>query len=238
MKKRKNLHKHIVLGSLAFLLLTMIGFGFYLADYWNLIPEKSYTAEQFGITTIQSPVDYNGNGVDDYTDILLGARKDATIHPSYNGQYYDGGYPPDDIGVCTDVIWRAFRNAGYCLREMVDNDIIYRPETYKAITVKDDNIDFRRVVNLKAFFEAYAISLTLDPVKIEEWQAGDIIIWGETKHIGIVSDKRNCDGQVYVLHNAGQPNREEDALTRMNITGHYRFDASLIDENFLVCWYE
>ena len=152
MKKKKDSLKRIVLGAFAFLLLTMIGLGFYLADYWNLIPAKNYTAEQFGIATIQSAIDYNGNGVDDYTDILLGARKDATTYPSYNGQYYEGGYPPEDIGVCTDVIWRAFRHAGYCLREMVDKDIVSLPEAYKAITVRDDNIDFRRVVNLKVFF--------------------------------------------------------------------------------------
>ena len=57
---------------------------------------------------------------------MFGARKDAEIHPRYNGAYYDGGYPPDDIGVCTDVIWRAFKNAGYNLKDMVDNDISKR----------------------------------------------------------------------------------------------------------------
>ena len=31
--------------------------------------------------------------------------------------------PPDTEGVCTDVIWRAFKNAGYSLKDMVDEDI-------------------------------------------------------------------------------------------------------------------
>ena len=62
-----------------------------------------YTAEDFGIETVYSAVDYNQNGVDDFTDILLGARKDAENMPEYNGDYCDTGYPPDEIGVCSDV---------------------------------------------------------------------------------------------------------------------------------------
>ena len=95
-----------------------------IADYYNLIPRRSYNGEDFGINTIYSTVDYNGNGVDDYTDILLGARQDAENHPRYDGSYQQEGYPPDDIGVCTDVVWRAFKNAGYSLRYMVDRDIM------------------------------------------------------------------------------------------------------------------
>ena len=86
-----------------------------MLDWWNLLPKQYYTAEDFGIQTVTSPVDYNGNGVDDYTDILLGARKDAKQKPRYDGAYVDGGYPPEDTGVCTDLIWRAFREAGYSL---------------------------------------------------------------------------------------------------------------------------
>ena len=33
---------------------------------------------------LTSPVDFNGNGVDDYTDIMRGARKDALAHPAYD----------------------------------------------------------------------------------------------------------------------------------------------------------
>ena len=98
------------------------------------------------------------------------------------------------------------------------------------------NIDFRRVRNLRIFFEEYAISLTLDINEIAEWQPGDIVIFENDKHIGIISDKRNKDGQPYVIHNGGQPNREEDYLSKSAVTGHYRFDASKIDEGILVKW--
>ena len=205
-------------------------------NQFNLLPRRTYTAEDFGIQTVLSDEDFNENGVDDYTDILLGARADAKNHPTYNGAYYEGGYPPDDIGVCTDVVWRAFKNAGYSLRDMVDKDIKARSDSYPKVEKPDNNIDFRRVRNLRIFFEEHAISLTLDINEIAEWQPGDIVIFEDDKHIGIISDKRNKDGQPYVIHNGGQPNREEDYLRKSTVTGHYRFDATLIDNNALVEW--
>ena len=177
----------------------------------NILPQKFYTAENFNIATIKSSVDYNNNGVDDYTDILLGARKDAENHPTYDSRYFgNGGYPPDNIGVCTDVVWRAFKNAGYSLRDMVDNDIKNNPDEYIYVENRDKNIDFRRVGNLDIFFKKYAQSLTLDINRIEEWQPGDIVVFGNEEHIGVASDKRNSKGQTYIIHNGGQPNREED----------------------------
>lgn len=212
--------------------------GFIAAWHFNVLPEKSYTAADFGITVRHSDVDYNQNGIDDYTDILMGAKLEAENHPRYSGAYFQGGYPPADIGVCTDVIWRAFRQAGYSLRDMVDADIARRPEDYTEITEPDRNIDFRRVRNLSVFFKKYAQPLTTDIEKTEEWQPGDIVIFGENAHIGIVSDRRNRKGRPYIIHNAGQPNRDEDYMkwSWLAITGHYRFDASQIDEEILMPW--
>ncbi len=210
--------------------------GLYIGGYYNLVPQRFYNAEKFHIETLYSEVDYNKNGIDDYTDILLGARKDAENRPVYNGAYYDGGYPPDNIGVCTDVVWRAFRNAGYDLREMVNQDIMARPEAYPNIVKRDKNIDFRRVGNLCTFFDEYALSLTLDPTNIEEWQPGDIVSFENDKHVGIVSDKRNSKGQPYIIHNSGQPNREEDYFKRDKVSGHYRFDATMIPNDIIVNW--
>lgn len=207
----------------------------FLAIYiTEVFDSRIYSAEHFGIQTVKSSVDFNSNGTDDYTDILLGARKDAENHPTYDGRYWDEGYPPDNIGVCTDVVWRAFSNAGYCLRDMVDRDVHLRPEAYYQITEPDKNIDFRRVRNLTAFFDKYAITLTNDINAIEEWQPGDIVTFNNDKHIGIVSDKRNRLGRPYIIHNGGQPNREEDYLGKSPVSGHYRFDASLIDEDVLI----
>lgn len=164
--------------------------------------KKVYYAEDFGIEVILSKNDMDNDGIDDYTDILLGARKEAENKPKYKSAYYSGGYPPDSEGVCTDVIWRAFKNAGYNLKDMVDEDIKNNVEKYPRVAGKPDpNIDFRRVPNLKVYFERNAINLTKDLSKIEEWQPGDIVVFG-TSHIGIISDKRNKKGIPYLIHNS------------------------------------
>ena len=232
----KWIRKHKLLLAIIILVMVGISLPFLFILYEKYKPY--YTAEDFNITTVISEVDANANGVDDYTDILLGARMDAENHPTYDGRYWDTGYPPDDIGVCTDVIWRAFKNAGYNLRVMVDNDIAISNEEDYHIKYPDSNIDFRRVGNLEVFFKKYATNLTLDINKIEEWQPGDIVVF-DSRHIGIISDKRNRDGKPYVIHNSGQPLREEDVLQKRSekdpISGHFRWDASKIGD-ILVYW--
>ncbi|WP_446898924.1 DUF1287 domain-containing protein [Clostridium sp. LBM24168] len=63
--------------------------------------------------------DKDKDGIKDQEDILLGARKEAHKKVKYKSGYYIGGYPPENEGVCTDLVWRAFRNAGYDLKGMV-----------------------------------------------------------------------------------------------------------------------
>ena len=41
-------------------------------DQLDLLPKKTYSAEDFNIEAVYSSVDFNGNGTDDYTDLLLG----------------------------------------------------------------------------------------------------------------------------------------------------------------------
>ena len=57
---------------------------------------------------------------------------------------------------------------------------------------------------------------------------GDIVTFG-SRHVGIISDKRNRDGIPYLIHNGGQPRREEDALLRCHrnhpISGHFRWNG-------------
>jgi len=228
----KFLKKHKLMVMIIIVLILALSSPFLFIIYEKYKPY--YYAEDFNIEVIKSKIDGNNNGIDDYTDILLGAKIDAKNHPTYDGRYWNNGYPPDDIGVCTDVIWRAFKNAGYNLREMVDNDIRNNREDY-PIKYPDSNIDFRRVGNLYVFFNKYAEVLTNDISKIAEWQAGDIVIFGKnTNHIGIISNKRNRKGEPYVIHNSGQPLREEDVLAKLNkkdsITGHYRFNAHNIKD--------
>lgn len=188
--------------------------------------KRTYTDNDFYIETIISSTDYDNDGIDDYSDILQGAKIEAEKKTKYKSAYYAGGYPPDTEGVCTDMVWRALKNAGYLLKDMVDEDIKNNVDEYPRVNGKPDpNIDFRRVPNLKVYFERNQISLTTDLSKIEEWQQGEIVVFGNS-HIGIISDKRNKNGIPYLLHNAGQLLREEDVLEIYNkynpITGHYR----------------
>ena len=63
------------------------------------------------------------------------------------------------------------------------------------------------------------------------------MIFGSDAHIGIISDYRNKDGLAFVIHNGGANlDREEDALSHDTVTGHYRFDASLIEPSVLRAW--
>ena len=98
---------------------------FFLLEHSSLLPftKQVYYAEDFGITPLKSSIDFDNDGIDDYTDIMLGSRKDAENCPTYKSVYYSGGYPPDNEGVCTDVVWRAFNNAGYNLKDLIDEDI-------------------------------------------------------------------------------------------------------------------
>ena len=204
--------------------------------YFFHINKKVYYGEDFGIETILSDTDYNNNGIDDYTEILIGARQDAENKPTYKNAYYAGGYPPDNEGVCTDVIWRALKNAGYTLKDLIDEDIKNNINLYPRVNgTPDKNIDFRRVDNLRVFFSRYAKNLTTDINQIEEWQPGDIVTFGK-EHIGIISDKRNERGIPYLIHNSAQPIREEDVLEITSkwekISGHFRFEyTGEVNEN-------
>lgn len=171
---------------------------------------------------LYSRKDQDHDGIDDQSDILEGALNYIATLPKYKSRYYQGGYPNDGYGVCSDVVAQALKNAGYDLRELVDEDIRHHLEDYD-IEYPDSNIDFRRVRNLKVYFSHTAISLTTDVMQIDQWQGGDIVIF--ESHIGIISDRRNQNGVPYVIHHNSpwQRTYEEDILEKRNdIVAHYR----------------
>ncbi|WEV63325.1 DUF1287 domain-containing protein [Bifidobacterium sp. ESL0732] len=193
---------------------------------------------------LKSPVDYDHDGIDDYSDIVDGARKDAEVHPTYDDSYVQGGYPADNRGACTDTIWRAFKNAGYSLKDMVDADIAAHPADYRNTASSfDPNIDFRRTAMLDVFIKKYGQTLTTDTSQTDQWQQGDLVFFANQKHnghIGIVSDRRDNQSIPYLIHNMGQKDRENDYLNQtghMPILAHYRFDASKIPANVLKPWH-
>lgn len=194
----------------------------YLLYHFNYIPHKKYTNNYFNIKTYVSSEDKDGDGIDDQTDILNGARKYISTKPKYKSKYYNTGYPNDGYGVCTDVVAFALKDAGYDLQSLVNEHILANKDLYDIEAV-DKNIDFRRVKNLKIYLDYNAVSLTKDINDIEKWQGGDIVVF--KNHIGIVSDNRNRKGISFVIHHANpyQKYYEEDILEYHNdIVGHYR----------------
>ncbi len=168
--------------------------------------------------------------------ILLGARQEVKNKTFYNASYhaidYPGGDVSSDYGACTDVVIRAFRNAGYDLQQLIHEDMTANFSLYPArwgLTAPDPNIDHRRVPNQIQFFKRFGLEL---PVEVDgnlsEWQWGDVVFWrfeNGDEHCGIISDKTSAAGQPLVIHNAGIT-REENCLKRWEIIGHFRYPAS------------
>lgn len=221
-EKEKSVKKNIKIFLILCIIVVLCGYGYLFARYQHTSPKRlpdRYGAE---IPQVHSSVDKDNDGIDDQTDILQGALDYVASRPKYKSKYYRTGYPNDGYGVCTDVVAFALKNAGYDLMTLVQQDIEANPTDYD-IEEPDQNIDFRRVKNLRVYFSHSAISLTTDISEIEEWQGGDIVIF--KNHIGIVSDRRNENGVPYVIHHNDpwQRTYEEDILEdREDIVGHYR----------------
>ena len=213
--------KRIIVTTLISLLILLF-IIIYLLYKFNYIPHKMYSNEYFDIKTYISSVDKDNDGIDDQTDILNNVREYIATNPKYKSKYYASGYPDDEYGVCTDIVAFGLKGAGYDLMELVNEDIKNNGNNYNIDTI-DKNIDFRRVQNLKIYFENNAISLTTNIYDIESWQGGDIVLF--QNHIGIVSNNRNKNGVTFVIHHANPFQRyyEEDILeSRDDIVGHYR----------------
>jgi uncharacterized protein YijF (DUF1287 family) len=150
--------------------------------------------------------------------------------PSYYRISYPNGDVPDSIGVCTDVIIRAYRRVGVDLQRLVHEDIVYSPKSY-GITRPDASIDHRRVPNLMRFFRRQGAALAASD-SAESYRAGDVVAWqlapGLT-HIGIVVWKSDSLARTpLVVHNIGNNMRGpdlENCLFDWPVIGHYRYDG-------------
>jgi uncharacterized protein YijF (DUF1287 family) len=200
-------------------------------NYLPILDTITFQKECF-VPTVIPDQDQNNNGIPDSMDLVYGARAEVTGRTRYDSSYYKDGYPPEGRGSEADVIWRAFRAAGYNLKYMVDADIYAVPFTYDFTEYGTDlNMDFRRVTNLSVFFQHRALMLTRDvrpgdASNLVQWQPGDIVVFGApTEHLGIISDRRRKDGVPLVIHNAGPWATEGDYLLRWSskIVYHFRF---------------
>ena len=144
----------------------------------------------------------------------------------YDDQYFSNAYPPDNIGVCTDVVWKALESIGVDLKLLMDEEIGESFYYYEdIIAVQDPNIDFRLVPQMERFLRRNAIVLTNDVDDIMAWQPGDIVTF-ESSHVAIVSRRYNIWGRPFIIQHGKDPAAEEDrifASDGMVISGHFRW---------------
>jgi hypothetical protein len=165
---------------------------------------------------------------------LVAAAIEQTAEPvAYDGSYrripYPRGDVPPGIGVCTDVVVRAYRRIGIDLQVEVHEDMARDFRSYPqlwGLTRPDSSIDHRRVPNLQTYLRRAGAQLAVSR-KAEDYRTGDLVTWmlpGNLPHIGLITDRRAPRSQVsLVVHNIGRGPRLEDVLFAYPITGHYRY---------------
>lgn len=151
----------------------------------------------------------------------------------YDGSYFTIKYPNGDvpvgIGVCTDVVIRAYRKLHIDLQKEVHEDMKTNFSKYPkkwGLARPDKNIDHRRVPNLMTFFTRFGTVLKITTFA-KDYEPGDIVCWnlgGSITHIGIVSSKKSTDDKRYlIVHNIGSGQVLEDMLFKYTIIGHYKY---------------
>ncbi|MGH2900894.1 MAG: DUF1287 domain-containing protein, partial [Solirubrobacteraceae bacterium] len=174
----------------------------------------------------------------DALDLLIGAKKTVVNADAYTHEaegYITLAYPMGDVprtmGVCTDVIVRAARNAGIDIQRELHDDIRRARAAYPMVKgMGDPSIDQRRVATLLPYFkrrwESHSARLD-DPA--DPLRPGDIILMDTfpnrsgPDHIGIVSDRLDAEGLPLVINNwtVGTVTAEMDLLTFVPVM--YRF---------------
>lgn len=179
--------------------------------------------------------DQDGDGIPDTVDVLVGARKAVLNGAKYAGGYEKLRFPGGDVsrekGVCTDVVVRALRNAGWDLQQMTHRDMKKYPKRFPNRR-PDPNIQHRRVRNLIKVFKRRFKDLGTDPFVAGEghWRPGDVVFMDTFSnragpdHIGILSERTDADGYPLVINNwtHGYSTREMSLLPSIPITHRFR----------------
>jgi len=194
------------------------------------------------LTTGPAAHDRDNDGIPDPLDILIGAKKTVLNADAYTPEAedyismsYPGGDVPRTIGVCTDVIVRAVRNAGMDLQKELHEDIRKARAAYPMVKgTGDPSIDQRRVGTLLPFFKRHWEQHTAkfddanDPLR-----PGDVIFMDTfpnkpgPDHIGILSDRVDDQGLPFVINNwtDGTTTAEMDLLTFVPVLYRFRLPA-------------
>ena len=166
-------------------------------------------------------------------NVINHAKWQTTQNVTYDRSYRQISYPngdvPANIGVCTDVIIRAFRIEGIDLQVLVHESVknnlrYYYPRPSKNYGKKPDaNIDHRRVQILRKFFDKHYPESKLKPS--DDYLPGDIIIW-DNWHIGILIDEKIPGiNRYYGVHNMGSgPQKADFYYFEDRSLDHYRLN--------------
>lgn len=170
-------------------------------------------------------------------DIVLAAIDQTHHKVRYDSAYFSIAYPngdvPANVGVCSDVVIRAYRRLGIDLQVLVHEDMVKNFRSYLSkrlwgLNSTDRNSDHRRVPNLQAFFSRHGKTLPVSNHG-QDYVPGDLITWilpGNLPHIGIVADKTStATGNPLIVHNIGAGPMLEDMLFSYPITGHFRYTS-------------
>jgi uncharacterized protein len=151
------------------------------------------------------------------------ARRQTSHFVFYSTAYRKIDYPmgdvPAHIGVCTDVVVRAYREFGIDLQVLVHKS---------GVGSGDTNIDHRRVEILRRFFARSGTSLPIS-ANPADYKPGDLVTyymptgWLSKTHIAIVAAEKNAEGVPLIIHNRGWGVQAEDWLFAEKITGHFRY---------------
>ena len=195
---------------------------------------KLLTADK--ITTAAKVRDRDGDGIADPLDVFIGAKKTALNADAYTEGYVSIKYPmgdvPREMGVCTDVVIRAVRNAGIDLQQALHEDIKVAKKAYPMVKGRGNaNIDHRRVKTILPYFVRHweKHTVALDD-KSDPLRPGDVVFMDTfpsksgPDHIGIVSDTIGESGHPMIINNwtNGTVTTEMDLLAFVPVTHRFR----------------
>lgn len=190
-----------------------------------------------GVALMPTRSSAEASAIEPWADRLVKAAEGQigvtlTYDAAYRRISYPGGDVPREIGVCTDVIVRAYRDGlGIDLQKLVHEDMRRAFSAYPrlwGLASTDSNIDHRRVPNLRTFFQRRGAAVAVSK-SAADYRPGDVVsqvLPDGRPHIGIVSATLNdAAAAPLLIHNIGRGTRAEDILFLLEITGHYRYSG-------------